>query len=314
MILQVAPCFRVRVVCPRMFDMFDSRMEIRVPDELRAATQDLNLIKSLLPSLNMTDDFAMDVDREEFQLEDQESNQGGNDLLKQQGKQIAELKAIVGMLTTLILRQEVQLNISKQDTSYVVFINTKEPQSLAHTLHGVGVQWHKLKQEAPDQITSPMRIVMFQHFIEVVQTRFLRMLESPSSKSKPIELGFMQEKDGKIPGLRWDPAKGQHILDSQIEALSPEEVKGNLSRLLVLCAKDRVVARFHGMRKLSEEYTSPTLGMFLEVGLRTQEAQEFWNLLHRLSQSAVWMVAGCYLRHERLHLSALAKRLAAVSR
>ena len=155
---------------------------------------------------------------------------------------------------------------------------------------------------------------MFQHFIEVVQTRFLRMLESPSSKSKPIELGFMQEKDGKIPGLRWDPAKGQHILDSQIEALSPEEVKGNLSRLLVLCAKDRVVARFHGMRKLSEEYTSPTLGMFLEVGLRTQEAQEFWNLLHRLSQSAVWMVAGCYLRHERLHLSALAKRLAAVSR
>ena len=79
-------------------------------------------------------------------------------------------------------------------------------------------------------------------------------------------------------------------------------------------AKDRVVARFHGMRKLSEEYTSPTLGMFLEVGLRTQEAQEFWNLLHRLSQSAVWMVAGCYLRHERLHLSALAKRLAAVSR
>ena len=176
-----------------------------MPDELRAATQDLNLIKSLLPSLNMTDDFAMDVDREEFQLEDQESNQGGNDLLKQQGKQIAELKAIVGMLTTLILRQEVQLNISKQDTSYVVFINTKEPQSLAHRLHGVGVQWHKLKQEAPDQITSPMRIVMFQHFIEVVQTRFLRMLESPSSKSKPIELGFMQEKDGKIPGLRWVP-------------------------------------------------------------------------------------------------------------
>ncbi|CAE7225147.1 Pol [Symbiodinium sp. CCMP2592] len=157
------------------------------------------------------------------------------ELTKRQNKQLAELKAIVSLLTSLVLRQEIQLNLHKQDTSYVVFINTQEQQSLAHTLHGVGVQWHKVKQETPDQLNHPMRVVMFQHFVEVVQTKFLRMIASPSSRSQAAERGLLQESDGYIPALRWDPKLKKHIRDDHIEALSQTEIKEALQRLLVLC-------------------------------------------------------------------------------
>ena len=53
-------------------------------------------------------------------------------------KQLAELKARVSMLTTLALRQEIQLNICRQDTAYVVFIQTSGQDSIARTLYSIG--------------------------------------------------------------------------------------------------------------------------------------------------------------------------------
>ncbi|CAE7936262.1 unnamed protein product, partial [Symbiodinium necroappetens] len=275
-----------------MFGTFSG--EIPVPSELREATQELDTLKALLPSLPQT--FAMD-------LEEQEDAQA---------KQLAELKAIISMLTTLVLRQEIQLSVSRQDTAYVVFIKTQGQDNLAQSLYCIGDQWHQMKQSSPEKLKAPMRAVLFQHFVETIKLRFHQMLASPSSRSQAQELGLISAKDPLIPGLRWDPAAKTHVQEDRIEPLRPEEITASLDRLLILASKEFVVTRFHGMRKLSEEYTSPTLGMFLEIGNRTSEAQEAWELLHKLTQSAAWMAGGCYLRHERLQLSALAKRLALI--
>ena len=189
-------------------------------------------------------------------------------------KQLAELKAI-NMLTTLVLRQEVQLNIHKQDTAYVLFLNTQGQDSMAGSLFHIGAQWHKTKSQAQ-------------------------------------AMGYLRP-DGKIPGLRWDPQERQHVLDDRVEALPREEIEEALKELMVLSSKDYVISRFHGMRKLTEEFRSPTVGMFLELGMRTEAANRTRQLLHRLCQSGAWLSAGCYLRHERMQLSALAKRLSNLS-
>ena len=93
-----------------------------------------------------------------------------------------------------------------------------------------------------------------------------------------------------------DPASRQHVRDETLETVEAEDVKIALEELVVLCTKDLVVTRFHGMRKLSEEYASPTLGMLLEVGLRTPEAQATWNHLYRVRQSSAWKFAGVFIR------------------
>ncbi|CAE7893498.1 hypothetical protein AK812_SmicGene24821 [Symbiodinium microadriaticum] len=342
-----------------MFGTFSG--EIPVPSELREATQELDTLKALLPSLPQT--FAMDLEepegdhrppkwqkpgpkgapnggkgkRQQLPRGPRSSNswrdnewQGQNPPTQwnweprrsgwtsqqedAQAKQLAELKAIISMLTTLVLRQEIQLSVSRQDTAYVVFIKTQGQNNLAQSLYSIGDQWHQMKQSSPEKLRAPMRSVLFQHFIETIKLRFHQMLASPSSRSQAQELGLISAKDSLIPGLRWDPTAKTHVQEDRIEPLRPEEITASLDRLLILASKEFVVTRFHGMRKLAEEYTSPTLGMFLEIGNRTNEAQEAWELLHKLTQSAVWMAGGCYLRHERLQLSALAKRLAAVSK
>ncbi|CAE7570542.1 unnamed protein product, partial [Symbiodinium necroappetens] len=346
-----------------MFGTFQS--ECPVQTELQAATQDLDMLKSLLPTALNLQQFQY---HQSMEIEEQEADQrpqkwqkpgpkgapqggkgrrhnpqgsrynnswrnndwGGHRQQDQetwaprssrataqdadQHKQMAELKAIVSMLSTLVLRQEVQMNVSRQDTAYVIFIQTHNSDSLAMSLFRIGEQWRQTKIEKPEQLNAPMRVVMFQHFISTVRDRFTQMTTSPSAKSKARELGYMLEKDDRIPGLRWDHTEKKHVLDDKATTLSTEEVMQDLNQLLVLSSKTLVISRFHGMRKLSEEYTSPTLGMFLEIGMRTQEAQEAWSILHRLSGSATWMAASCYLRHERLQMSALAKRLATVTK
>lgn len=347
-----------------MFGTF--RPEEPVPTELQAATQDLDMLKALLPAAMNLQQFQYHQSMETEEQEDTDQRpqkwqkpgpkgapQGGkgrrhnpqgsrysnswrnNDWGSHrpqdqetwaprssrttpqdadQHKQMAELKAIVSMLSTLVLRQEVQMNVSRQDTAYVIFIQTHNADSLAMSLFRIGEQWRQTKIEKPEQLKAPMRVVMFQHFILTVKERFAQMTTSPSAKSKARELGYMLEKEDLIPGLKWDHSEKKHILDDKAEPLSMEDVLKALDRLLVLSAGTLVISRFHGMRKLSEEYTSPTLGMFLEIGMRTSEAQEAWSLLHRLSGSAAWMAASCYLRHERMQMSALAKRLATVTK
>ncbi|OLP83021.1 hypothetical protein AK812_SmicGene36281 [Symbiodinium microadriaticum] len=339
-----------------MFGTFDG--EISVPTELREATQELDALKALLPSLPQS--FAMDLEEPEgdqrppkWPKPGPKGAPGGgkgkrqpqprgarfgsswkdNDWRNQgqqgqweweprqpqwtsqqeetQAQQLSKLQAIISMLTTLVLRQEVQLSVCRQDTAYVVFIKTHGQDNLAQSLYAIGQKWHQLKQSSPEKLTAPMRSVLFQHFVETIKQKFQQMLATPSSRSHAQELGLISDNGNAIPALRWDTTSKTHVPDTRIEALQPVEIKALLDQLLILGSKEFVVTRFHGMRKLSEEYSSPTLGMFLEIGNRTSEAKEAWEILHKLNQSAAWMAGGCYLRHERMQLSALAKRLAA---
>ncbi|CAE7942990.1 eff [Symbiodinium necroappetens] len=221
---------------------------------------------------------------------------------------------MVSMLTTLVLRQEVQMNIYKQDTAFVLFVGSQGPGNLAQSLYGIGETWRQTKEHKPEQVKAPMRVIMFQHVLETVATKFQEMMATPSSRSTAQHMGFLLQDGVSIPALKWDPTTKQLIRDDKVEPLNVTEIKEALQNLLVLSSKDRVINRFHGMRKLSEEYKAPSLGMFLEIGVRTAEASEAWQLLHRFQQSAAWQAASLFMRHERMTMSALAKRLAALTR
>ena len=56
-----------------------------------------------------------------------------------------QLKQHVDMLTTLVLRQEHQLMINRQDTSYIIFIRTDVTPSLAVTSFNIGQSWKRPK-------------------------------------------------------------------------------------------------------------------------------------------------------------------------
>ena len=221
-------------------------------------------------------------------------------------KQLAEMKSTLGMPTTLVIRQEIQQGISKQDTSFVLFLDTRGPHNLATSLYKMGETWHATKRDHPDRLTAPTRVILFQHLLEAVLNKFKAMTETPSARSTAQNLGLLLKNGTAVPALKWDQTTRQHIQDTSLEPMETKDVKDALEELIVLSTKFLVITRFHGMRKLTEEYASQTLGMFLEIGVRTPEAHAAWNHLHRLQQSAAWQAAGVFLRHERLHMSSLA--------
>ena len=112
-------------------------------------------------------------------------------------------------------------------------------------------------------------------------------------------------------GGSWTPVecRGEDEKDPNVPSLRPTEIKEALDELIQLSAKPMVIHRYHATRQMAETYKSPTLAMMAEVGARVEEAQLVWKRLHLLSQSAAWTAAGCFLRHERLKLGALATRL-----
>ena len=65
-----------------------------------------------------------------------------------------QLKQHVDMLTTLVLRQEHQLMINRQDTSYIIFIRTDVTPSLAVTSFNIGQSWKQAKTSNPESLKS----------------------------------------------------------------------------------------------------------------------------------------------------------------
>ncbi|CAE7752443.1 unnamed protein product [Symbiodinium sp. CCMP2456] len=141
-----------------------------------------------------------------------------------QQTEIQELKTVVGLLSSLVIRHEAQQTIQRQDTGFMVFIQTRTPENMAQALYQIGQQWHSTKQNNPDLLKAPMRVVLYQHFIESVKEKFTAMMKTPSSRSMAEGLGWITADGSKVHGLRWDTVQQQHVRDETVESLTPQEI------------------------------------------------------------------------------------------
>ncbi|CAE7389420.1 unnamed protein product [Symbiodinium sp. CCMP2592] len=239
------------------------------------------------------------------QVADHQTNQWPEDNKPITRAEFAQMKTMLNMVTTLVIRHEIQQNICRLDSGFMLFIQTTTPDSLAHSTYQVGTAWHQMKQNTPEKLSQPMRVVLFQHLLVTVKQKFEAMMATPSSRSMAEGLGWISATGDAVYGLRWNAETMKHEKDPNLPSLRPAEIKEALDELLKLSVKPMVIHRYHATRQMSETYSSPTLAMMIEVGARLEEAQLVWKRLHLLSQSAAWTAAGCFLRHERLKLGAL---------
>ncbi|CAE7632215.1 unnamed protein product, partial [Symbiodinium sp. CCMP2456] len=243
-----------------------------------------------------------------------ESHRRGQQQRQDPGQELTEMRSLVNMLSRLVLRQEAQQTILRQDSGFMLFIQARTQGNLAQELHKIGQAWHTTKKENPEALRAPMRVVLYQHFLSVVKAKFSQMLSTPSSRSTAEGLGWTSATGEEIYGIKWDPAQQTHVRDTSAPVLTPQEVNDILDKLIVAAPQPLVVQRFHASRPLAAEYESPVVSMFMEIGLRTQEAQATWLGLHRLVGSSVWAASGCYLRHERMKMSALAQKISSLTK
>ena len=102
----------------------------------------------------------------------------------------------MSMLVKLVLRSETQITINRQDSAFVVFMHTGVPNSLAESTCKVAQSWHEMKSKtAPERLTSPIRVLLFQHLAKTVMEQFERMVHAPSSRSSEMELGLLTHNE-----------------------------------------------------------------------------------------------------------------------
>ena len=234
----------------------------------------------------------------------QDSRREGNYL-----KEIQALRHRMDLLTTLVLRHDNQLTIDAQDKSFMIFVRTDVEGNLGAILYEAGQRWNELKTTSPEKLTAPMRVVLIQKLLSVVVDRFNKIMASEDKVQQAQQLGWMTSQ-GMLAAMKWDPERRKHVPNELLPPLDPVEVKQHLQEMIVLSASPRAVNRFHATRQMAEQYSSPTMSFMMDVGLRTQEAGEMWQLLHKLSHSSVWVMSGAYLRHARLMRDAAAQRVA----
>ena len=125
--------------------------------------------------------------------------------------ELEELRNILNMVTTRLLRHEVQQNINRMDTGFVIFLQTTQAQNLAFL---IGKAWKEMEQNEPEKLKAPMRSVLLQHLLKVALERFQAMMSTPSSRSEAQELGWISENADQVYGLRWNMETRQHERDA----------------------------------------------------------------------------------------------------
>ncbi|CAE7840736.1 Pol [Symbiodinium sp. CCMP2592] len=199
--------------------------------------------------------------------------QADGDKMELSRAELQEIKNVLNMVSTLVIRQEVQQNIQRQDTGFMVFVQTQVPDNLAQSMYQIGKTWHDTKRDNPTALRHPMRVTLYQHFVQTIKERFQAMMRTPSSRSKAESLGWVSSCGRKVHGLKWDTTQQAHVQDETIASLDVVEIEEALDELLTCAPQQLVIQRFHATRQLAAEYQSPVITMFLEVGMRTEAAQ-----------------------------------------
>ena len=181
--------------------------------------------------------------------------------------------------------------------------------NLAKGLYHTAQQWKTTKQQYPEKLELPMRVVLFQSVVMSTAARWEKVISDPELLKKAIEAKWISPDGQTTLCLQWDNAKKAHMPAHGGNHVPIKEVSTLLMELVTIAKLPLVVNRFHATRPLSEEYSSPVLPMLIEVGGRTDAANKAWQILDRLAYTSVWISSTTYLRHERLQRSQLANRV-----
>ena len=231
--------------------------------------------------------------------------------VEEMGRQVrqgAQGAQVLVMMGNLLLRHEDQQNITRLDGGFVLFLRTDVDNNLAKGLYRTAQQWKTTKQQYPEKLELPMRVVLFQSVVMSTAARWEKVISDPELLKKAIEAKWISPDGQTTLCLQWDNTK-PHMPAHGGNHVPIKEVSTLLMELVTLAKLPLVVNRFHATRPLSEEYSSPVLPMLIEVGGRADAANKAWQILDRLAYTSVWISSTTYLRHERLQRSQLANRV-----
>ncbi|OLP96423.1 hypothetical protein AK812_SmicGene21348 [Symbiodinium microadriaticum] len=222
------------------------------------------------------------------------------------GRETAALQELVAAMGRLTLRIEDSINVYNLDTSFMLFLQTKESEkgwTVTKELFTVAKEWNRQKSENAAALNQPMRTVLFHCLLSALKTR-LRSMESDTEMClKAKEMGLT---DGThYLYLKWNQQDHRYERDAQ-EPLAHEKAVEIVDYLVQLTSFPDTIGKFHPLRKLTQTMESEVIPFSLHIQNRTQEAHQMYCLMRRLCRNGCLHLVGATARPTRLGRSPLA--------
>ena len=209
----------------------------------------------------------------------------------------------------MTLRMEDSLNVYGLDTSFMLFLQTKESEkgwTITKELYAVAQEWHRQKAEDASTLTQPMRTVLLHCLFTALRDRLRRMESDTEMCLKAKEMGLT---DGtSYLYLKWNQKEHHYEPDSQ-DPLAHAKAMEIVEYLIQLTAFPDTVGKFHPLRKLTQSMESEVIPFQLQVQNRTQEAHQMYCLMRRLCRNGCLHLVGATARPTKLGRSPLATHL-----
>jgi hypothetical protein len=204
----------------------------------------------------------------------------------------------------LALRLEDGQQVSRQDTSFILFLKTQGDAELTGSLLAVSKAWKARKESDPSSLLHPMRVTLFQAVLQEVLDRAKRAMEDAAMRKMATEMLWVTPGPQAEPVLswtflQWDADQSKRRLIPDRPPIPHQELCLDLTKALAVAREEQCVNRFHATRPMSNSHAAATLPMILEIGLRSKAANQLYEILSRITICSCWHLIAATFSQER---------------
>ena len=210
------------------------------------------------------------------------------------------------VLARLAIKQEEELQVLKQDHSFMLFMKPGKDTVLTF-LFQTATLFRKKQEESPTWGTDfqPLRVVLSLALFRELATRIEAVEKDDSKLKELVDLGWMTQ-DYKWKFQVWNPTLRHLQEDRSRPPLATADIKLMLEKLYVAIKTD-VVTRFCCTRKLTETMESQAT-FYFDLSCRNQ-GQVAWETMTQLRGSCVLQLIGLAYKRAGLRRGPMAQKL-----
>ena len=232
------------------------------------------------------------------------SSRGGNNPQNQRGSRSQDHSGhipLVKAMGRLLLRQETQLQILKQNSAWLVFLKPGQEGPMA-LLHRTAEAYRETSQSR--LMEAPLRAILLSTLFQALLT-CLQNISSQPPQQQVVKDKVWMTPDGKWNYQRWHQENQCLQVDDSRAPLDHQEVIKHVGALVQAVQRKDVIHRFNATNGISASTENTTLFM-LEIGLRAPGVEQVWLSLETLSHLSALQLCGMQLKREGLKRSSLA--------
>ncbi|CAE7805071.1 unnamed protein product, partial [Symbiodinium sp. CCMP2592] len=209
-------------------------------------------------------------------------------------------------LAKTVLKQQEELQVLRQDTSYILFLRAGEHSVLSH-LYQTAVKFKQQQEADPGWKLGhvPLRMVLAVSLFKELIDRLNLVLASQEKLQKVTDSGWRNESGWRFQ--RWNPTLKHLEIDQARPSIPDDQLLDHLATILQ-CLKHPIVNRFRCKRKLAETMTSQAT-FVMDVSLRSQFSTTLWDTLRILQNNAIFQLIGTSYKTESLGRSPMEQRI-----